>query len=163
MRTWATRSLVAAAFLLTTPGCFQRWGTPLDGPLPANSPANDLIVVVENPVTRQVCDRSGVFGRVSVDGKPWPDVHRSNPHPYGSTPRPPDAWIEVLAHDEPADVTVSASRVYFALMVVPWGASLGFEPQACVTYGQLPVMPTFKGQLRSDQVEAIVRLYRAMR
>lgn len=119
MRTRAPTLLVTWVLMAATPGCLvHRWGTPLDGPLPRDVPVNDLIVLAEDPAVARACERIGGFARVHDALDPWPAAG-------GSTPHPPDAWVEVRLEAEPADAPTRASWIYMAVAVVPFIASLG--------------------------------------
>lgn len=119
MQIHITALVVTCLLVAATPGCLvYRWGTPLDGPLPSDVPINELIVLAEDPAVSRACERIGGFARVDDALSPWPASG-------GSTPHPPDAWIEVRVEAEPADAATRASTIYSAVAIVPFVASLG--------------------------------------
>lgn len=154
----AAAAVLIAFTLMGSPGCFwYRWGTPHGVALPDSSPATDLVVLVEDPVVADVCERLDVFGRVDRALDPWPAA--------GATPHAPDAWLEVAVEDDAPDPSTRASLVYTVVTFLPFVASLGHACPLVVVRNHRLLVSARAGRdddpwVRGEEVERVEVRYR---
>lgn len=158
MRSRLVSSLLVAAALAASPGCFYyRWGTPDGVVLPTATAPTDLVVHIEDPTVADVCERVGVFGRVDQALDPWPAS--------GVTPHAPDAWLEVVVEPGEPDLAQRVSFVYSVITILPFALTFGHACPAVVVRNERLILTARAGRsddpwVRGEEVERIEVPYR---
>ncbi len=158
MRSRLASSLLVAAALAASPGCFyHRWGTPDGVLLPTTTAPTDLVVHIEDPTVADVCERVGVFGRVDQALDPWPAS--------GVTPHAPDAWLEVVVEPGEPDLAQRVSFVYTVITILPFALTLGHACPMALLRNERLILTARAGRpddpwVRGEEVERVEVPYR---